>query len=250
MLLALGGVLLKISRARVVSVGAATTMVLLLPMTGQANAVTVDHLAVATHAVTAPPQEARQAPPGAGASNSPGGDAAARWELRGVSRVGAHANDSLPAQKAARDEAAVGAAGYPGGGNSAERSWCSPPSRWNLCRKAAGHAEEATKQAQRWFGRYLYNKKGDAFRHCYWSGRMTVAFGGNTAKGFGDRHEDYPGNPALEKEMDNRNNSLGQLIAEYSSARGDMLAVRARCRDWAKSYNAGPLWIILRGELR
>ena len=39
---------------------------------------------------------------------------------------------------------------------------------------------------------------------------MTVAYGTNIAKGFGDRHEEDPGQPKKEKEMDLYNNEKGR----------------------------------------
>lgn len=42
---------------------------------------------------------------------------------------------------------------------------------------------------------------------------MTIRMGSSTAKGFGDRHEDYPGNPQAEKEMDLHNNGKGREFA-------------------------------------
>jgi hypothetical protein len=59
----------------------------------------------------------------------------------------------------------------------------------------------------------MHNGGADAFRHCYWSGLMTQRFGYGTARGFGDRHEDEPSQPANEKNMDLHNNEKGRQWA-------------------------------------
>jgi hypothetical protein len=114
------------------------------------------------------------------------------------------------------DEApAAFAADYPGGLNSAEVRYCAASAaNTDRCWKAKGHADTALQAAQENFpSGSLHNGNGDAFRHCYWSGRMSIDMGRWVAKGFGDRHEDFPGNPANEKNMDLFNNGVG-----YSNA--------------------------------
>ncbi|CAG8567779.1 6652_t:CDS:2 [Rhizophagus irregularis] len=60
-------------------------------------------------------------------------------------------------------------------------------------------AEEALANAQNNFPEStLHNGSGDAYRHCYWSGLLTFEFDVSGAKGFGDRHEDYPKNKQFE----------------------------------------------------
>lgn len=53
----------------------------------------------------------------------------------------------------------------------------------------------------------------DAFRHAYWSARLTKAFGADWAQRFTDAHEDIPNNPAARDFMDRWNNSLGIKVA-------------------------------------
>lgn len=77
---------------------------------------------------------------------------------------------------------------------------------------------------------------------------MAIAYGIDKAREFGDRHEAAPRNPALEKEMDLSNNALGRLIAVSGTTAGRVDATRGRCRDWAASPGAGPLWIIRGGR--
>jgi len=123
--------------------------------------------------------------------------------------------------------------------NDAEQAWCWPFSRWAICARAHGHADSAESQALAYYpANTMHNGVGDAFRHCYWSARMTINDGATHAKGFGDRHEDYPGNPPLEKEMDLANNSTGRSIAggkDWTT----FTYVRDKCK-----YRADGHWLV------
>lgn len=55
---------------------------------------------------------------------------------------------------------------------------------------------------------------GDAFRHAYWSARLTQEFGPEWAGQFTDAHESKPGNEAARDFMDRWNNDLGIRIAK------------------------------------
>jgi hypothetical protein len=115
---------------------------------------------------------------------------------------------------------AEAASDYPGGMNEAEWQYCRVPSHTSLCNKASKHADAALAEAQRrWEG--LHNGRGDAFRHCYWNARMTRDFGQGTAKGFADRHEKNPDQPAIEKKMDLFNNNVGREVGAASSSYND-----------------------------
>ncbi|UCD53615.1 MAG: hypothetical protein JSW27_05485 [Phycisphaerales bacterium] len=60
-----------------------------------------------------------------------------------------------------------------------------------------------------------HNDAGDAFRHCYWSCRMTHEMDADTAEKIGRIHEDCAqGQPGWEANMDLYNNSQGREIAE------------------------------------
>ncbi len=59
----------------------------------------------------------------------------------------------------------------------------------------------------------LHNGEGDAFRHALWSALMTQHGGIAKAHDFGNAHEEDPGQPAIEKEMDLQNNRVGREIA-------------------------------------
>ncbi|MFF4951939.1 DUF6973 domain-containing protein [Streptomyces chattanoogensis] len=134
--------------------------------------------------------------------------------------------------------------GYPGGMNEAEFRFCSVPSHVSICNKASDHAKKALAEAQRRYsGSSLHNGRGDAFRHAYWNARMTKDMGAGTAKGFADRHEQTPGQPAIEKKMDLFNNDKGRSLDPKPSSYPD---ASERC-----SYKArhGQLRIIRNGRL-
>ena len=100
---------------------------------------------------------------------------------------------------------------YPGGMNSAEFWFCANPLNVNACAKAKAAADDALARAQaRFASSTLYLGKGDAYRHCYWSARMTIDMGAATAKGFGDRHE--ADSSGADKDMDLRNNATGRSV--------------------------------------
>lgn len=76
-------------------------------------------------------------------------------------------------------------------------------------------ASHGTSQATQW------NGKGDAFRHCYWTGLMTQKQSATVAAIIGDIHEDhasrYKLQPIEEKNMDLFNNAFGRRVgAMYS----------------------------------
>ena len=53
----------------------------------------------------------------------------------------------------------------------------------------------------------------DAVRHAYWSAMNATDLGEARARQFGNAHENYPGNPVGEKQMDLYNNEIGYRIA-------------------------------------
>lgn len=59
-----------------------------------------------------------------------------------------------------------------------------------------------------------------AFRHCLWSGILVQYMSNADARGFGDRHEDFKGNPRLSKRAALRNNLTGRAVGN-SWARQD-----------------------------
>jgi hypothetical protein len=58
----------------------------------------------------------------------------------------------------------------------------------------------------------FHNGNADAFRHCYWNALMTINIERSWTHSWTKAHEEYPGNPPLEKLMDLRNNLNGQQI--------------------------------------
>lgn len=100
---------------------------------------------------------------------------------------------------------------YPGGMNSEEAWFCAKPWNWGKCSSAKSAADDALKRAKAKFpGNSLYLGKGDAYRHCYWSARMTIDMGAGVAKGFGDRHESESSGD--DKRMDLANNATGRSV--------------------------------------
>jgi hypothetical protein len=128
-------------------------------------------------------------------------------------------------------------AGYEYKLNDAEFSYCKWPSRWGLCKAMYDHANAATSAAQSSGLPGALNGRQDAFRHCYWSARMRIGHGFDKAKEFGDRHEQSNGQPATEKDMDLKNNSIGRGVG---AGRNNSTA-KSECLRLAK---AGSLYII------
>jgi hypothetical protein len=80
------------------------------------------------------------------------------------------------------------------------------------------NAKEALDAAEYLFPGTTLNGKGDAFRHAYFNMQNALSFGVHLARLLGDAHEDKPGNPAIEKEMDLYNNGKGrQAFLDWKS---------------------------------
>lgn len=110
---------------------------------------------------------------------------------------------------------------YPGGLNGAEARFCAQPWNFGKCASAKSASDDALARSRAKFDEYsLSLGKGDAYRHCYWSARMTIDMGVGEAQGFGDRHEAE--SSGRDKEMDLANNatgrSVGQSYRTYDSA--------------------------------
>jgi len=86
-----------------------------------------------------------------------------------------------------------------------------PSDCWNASPKSC--RDEAIHVTRETFGFSGRNDPTDAFRHCYWSCCMTKNGGGDAAKGIGDAHENDPGNPKCEMNMDLFNNAMGISFA-------------------------------------
>lgn len=134
-------------------------------------------------------------------------------------------------------------AGYQYTLNDAEFSYCKWPSRWGLCKAMFDHSNAATSAAQSSGLPGAHNGRQDAFRHCYWSARMRIGHGFDKAKEFGDRHEQSNGQPATEKDMDLKNNSIGRGVG---AGRSNSTA-KSECLRLAK---AGSLYIIKNGKVQ
>ena len=126
--------------------------------------------------------------------------------------------------------------------HAVEKKWCEKGDNEKTCIVAYGnHGTKAMAATVLYHQNWFRNNASDAFRHCYWSARMTIGMGTSTADFILDLHEQEPGQPAGEKRMDEWNNSvgtgLGSRISSYRS-------VRTTCRHW--SFNSkGPLQLSL-----
>jgi hypothetical protein len=129
--------------------------------------------------------------------------------------------------------------------NDLEWAHCRKPGNWGDCVKVKKHKDTSLEATEKYYEENTWlNGRGDAFRHCYWIGRIAVDIGQDKAELFGDMHENgAPWNPPLEKEMDLRNNSSGRWGASHSENYEDVLFL---CKSAADS---GSLWIIKDGQL-
>lgn len=76
----------------------------------------------------------------------------------------------------------------------------------------------ATIMANAFYSPASNQQKNDAYRHAYFAYRNTLYLGRDKAESLGNAHEDYPTNPALEKQMDLFNNSVGMQLADHPFA--------------------------------
>ncbi|HEX4917499.1 MAG TPA: hypothetical protein VFV43_06355 [Limnobacter sp.] len=85
-------------------------------------------------------------------------------------------------------------------------------------------ADKALNEARLKFGAgSLHNGAGDAFRHCYWSALLARDIGPEDAFEFTTAHEERPGLPEEEIEMDLFNNRVGIDIGLGSSQESDFV---------------------------
>lgn len=82
-----------------------------------------------------------------------------------------------------------------------------------------------------------HNGNADAFRHMMWSALLTKEFsvfgtdfanGRTVAKKWTDAHEGTPGNPAIEKEMDLKNNTIGRNLVTAQLNTNDKIATACK----------------------
>lgn len=92
----------------------------------------------------------------------------------------------------------------------------------------------ALQEASKRFGpTTLHYGSGDAFRYCYWSAMNARDQGADVARGFGNAHEDWIGNPPSEETMDKHNNAVGYGIGT-THARASDRALSVLCvQAWA-----------------
>ncbi len=140
----------------------------------------------------------------------------------------------------------------PSGGNATERAWCLDRSanlnflkRVRMCRTVISLGEYAQNKTVELYGNNDDDGPANAFRHCCWMGLIALNFGGNTARGFGLRHETLlPSEPGyddplreVKKAVDLWNNEVGiQVAAELIKKEGwramfNRRAVIAACQN-------------------
>jgi len=124
--------------------------------------------------------------------------------------------------------------------------WCVMVVTPGVCVRAQASANSALSYANQYFPGTVHNGKGDAFRHCYWSARMTIEDGPAAAYLVAQHHEDTAkGQPAIEKDMDMRNNGIGRSVGGGKGSHSEA-SVRSTCQTRA---TAGALWTIVDGKL-
>ncbi|MFD5574563.1 DUF6973 domain-containing protein [Streptomyces cadmiisoli] len=125
-----------------------------------------------------------------------------------------------------------------------EAAYCA----WNPidCTYAWDSSKKALAQARSWYvDSTLYKGIGDAFRHCYWNGRMEIRLSTDDAYQFATRHESD--SRGVDKEMDMRNNSIGRGIGRSKTGQSSATTkVRDACRS---AQRQGKLWITRNGSL-
>jgi hypothetical protein len=103
----------------------------------------------------------------------------------------------------------------------------------NMCTTAKNDASTAEASAQARFpATTLHNGKGDAYRHCYWSGLMTRHIGSGNALKISENHETHSPGPLIEYQMDTYNNTKGRVAGINSAYDSD---VRYTCYAWANN---------------
>lgn len=98
------------------------------------------------------------------------------------------------------------------------------------------NANTALAEARKRFGpSTLHNGSGDAFRHCYWSAMNARDHGVTLARGFGDAHEDWNGNPEAERKMDQHNNGVGFGLGSSFFGASDRAMAVLCVQAWASN---------------
>jgi hypothetical protein len=132
-------------------------------------------------------------------------------------------------------------------GTVSEIAWCATQWIAGACSRAKTSAQDALSYAEQYFPGTTHNGRGDAFRHCYWSARMTIEDGAGTAERIATHHEDTEsGQPAIERTMDLSNNDIGRSVGG-DKGKNTETYVRSTCKSKASGNG---LWIIVNGKLQ
>ncbi|MEV6209571.1 RHS repeat-associated core domain-containing protein [Kitasatospora sp. NPDC051914] len=118
------------------------------------------------------------------------------------------------------DDAGLSGTTLGGRMTTVEARWCGWPSRWRICQSMYGDAYVAAHVAVNIFGSTDHRSYGDAFQHVFWMALVTLHEGPNSARGVGQRHEDYSSNKEKDRQMANWNNETGIWIGLDAKRRG------------------------------
>lgn len=108
-------------------------------------------------------------------------------------------------------------------------------------------AQEAVRKTNDIFKDFdsLHNNEADAFRHFYWSSRLSSQLGIPQADKFLTAHEDDESQPKAEKEMDLFNNHVGEkFVRDFQESRGSTPTERDIAEKGIESLKKGELKVI------
>ncbi len=124
-----------------------------------------------------------------------------------------------------------------------EKRWCSIPSRWGLCALSLKASRLSFRFTLNRFGQRGGRGIEDAYQHFIWMALVAYSAGAETARGFGNRHENFKGNNA--KDMALHNNRIGAMIGARAASRG--ISARDLGRylesEFDRLWDAGKFWV-------
>ncbi|HVE67788.1 MAG TPA: RHS repeat-associated core domain-containing protein [Solirubrobacteraceae bacterium] len=126
---------------------------------------------------------------------------------------------------------------YPGGMNRDEIAWCL--THGSTCARAHYYRVIVGRHLRRFYGGLsrAYDRHRNAFRHCAWSGLMTMAFGSATATGITNRHES--GESGDDTKIDQHNNATGRNVGRWwRGRRGAQRRLAYDCRFRAQVHRS------------
>ena len=124
-----------------------------------------------------------------------------------------------------------------------ERAWCyASDDNEDVCITAYGHhGTRAMFWTAFYFITWARSDHTDAFRHCLWSARLHIGMSHADASFILDLHEQEPGQPSVERQMDEWNNDVGYSLSNTTSS---YATARNTCYSWSRDDD-GPLQLSL-----